>query len=115
LVLASIGLYGVISYAVGQRTQEIGVRMALGARRADVLRMVLGQGGKMALAGVVIGLAAAIAVTRFMSSMLFGVRPVDPLTFGAVALLLSLLALAACYAPARRAMLIDPMAALRHE
>ena len=115
LVLACIGLYGVISYAVGQRTQEIGVRMALGARRGDVLRMVLRQGAALAAIGVAIGIAAALVLTRFMSSMLYGVRAVDPVTFGSVALLLSLLAMVACYVPARRAMRIDPMTALRRE
>jgi predicted permease len=114
-LLASVGIYGVISYIAGQRTHEIGVRMALGASRIDVLSMVLGQAGKMALLGVVIGLIASLAVTHLMSSMLFGVSTRDPLTFVGVALLLTLVALAACYVPARRATRVDPMVALRYE
>jgi predicted permease len=114
-VLSSVGIYGVISYIAGQRTHEIGVRIALGAERANVLRMMLTQAGKMALIGVAIGLIAASGLTRLMSSMLFGVSTQDPLTFLGVALLLTLVAMAACYVPARRATRIDPMVALRYE
>jgi predicted permease len=115
LVLACVGIYGVISYLVGQRTHEIGVRIAVGAQRSDVLRMVLGHGARMALLGVTIGVAAALALTRLMSRLLFGVSVADPLTFTAVAALLTFVALAACYIPARRAMRVDPLVALRHE
>jgi predicted permease len=115
LVLASVGIYGVISYLVGQRTHEIGVRMALGAQREDVLRLILGEGGRMALVGVVIGVAAALGLTRLMKGMLFGVSASDPATFVGVAIVLVCVALAACWIPARRAMKVDPMVALRHE
>jgi len=113
LGLACIGIYGVISYLVGERTREIGVRMALGAQRADVLRLVLGQGVKMALLGVALGVALACGLTHLMSAQLYGVSPRDPLTFAAVALVLILVALAACYVPARRAASVDPTEALR--
>ena len=115
LVLASVGIYGVVSYAVGQRAGEIGIRMALGARRGDILRMVLRHGAQMALLGIAIGLAAALALTRLMERMLYGVSPTDPLTYVAVAIGLAAIALAASYLPARRAMRVDPMVALRHE
>jgi predicted lysophospholipase L1 biosynthesis ABC-type transport system permease subunit len=115
LLLACVGIYGVISYVVGQRTHEIGVRIALGAQRGDVLRLILGQGARMALAGVAAGVAGALALTSLMASQLFGVSAHDPLTFIAVAALLTLVALLACYLPARRALRIDPGVALRCE
>jgi len=115
LVLAGIGIYGVMSYVAGQQTREIGLRMALGAQRRDVLKQVFSEAATMVFTGVPIGLIAAAVLTELIKSLLFGISATDPATFAAVAILLSGVAFAACYFPARRAMLVDPIVALRHE
>jgi putative ABC transport system permease protein len=115
LFLAAVGLYGVVAYSVGQRTQEIGVRMAIGAGRGDVLRMVLGGGMKLALVGVALGIGVSLLATRAVASMLFEVTPFDPASYAATAALLLAIAALACYVPARRAMSVDPITALRQE
>jgi putative ABC transport system permease protein len=113
LLLAAVGVYGVISYAVSQRTQEIGVRMALGAQRSDVLRLIVGHGAVLGALGVVIGLVGALSVTRFLRTLLFGVSPFDPVSFVGVAALLTAIALIASYLPALRAAKVNPVEALR--
>jgi putative ABC transport system permease protein len=115
LALAAIGIYGVVSYSVTQRAKEIGIRVALGAQRRDVLGLVLQQGGKIALIGIAIGSAASFGLTRLMATLLYSVSAFDPATFAEVAFVLACLAMLACYIPARRALRLDPMIALRHE
>jgi ABC-type antimicrobial peptide transport system permease subunit len=115
LVIAALGIYGVMAYTVAQRTREIGIRMALGAARADVLRLVVGQAMRLTLVGAGLGLAIAWALTQFMRSMLFGIRPDDPPTFVGVTLILALSSAAAAWLPTARAVRVDPVVALRHE
>jgi putative ABC transport system permease protein len=115
LLLSALGLYGVLAYMVGQRTREIGVRMALGAQRASVLRLIIGQGLKLGLAGLLIGLAGAWALTRVLERLLYEIKPNDPWTFGCVAAVLAVVAVLACWLPARRATRIEPIEALRRD
>jgi len=113
--LAAAGLYGVISYSINQRTQEIGLRMALGAETRDVLRLVIGEGFKLTVVGLGLGITAAFGLSRLIAAQLFGVKATDPLTYIGVTLLLAVVGIIACYLPARRAARVDPMVALRHE
>jgi putative ABC transport system permease protein len=115
LTLAAVGIYGVMAYTVTRRTQEIGIRMALGARRGDVLKLMLGHGMRLALMGAALGIAGALGVTRLMTSLLYQVKPSDPVTFVCISALLTAVTMVACYIPARRATKVDPMEALRHE
>jgi putative ABC transport system permease protein len=115
LTLSLVGIYGVTAYSVAQRTREIGIRIALGAQRGELLRLLLRQGMLLVACGVIAGVIASLALTRFLASMLFDVQPTDLLTFGSVVLLLVAVSLAACFLPARRAMRVDPIVALRYE
>ena len=115
LFLAAVGIYGVVAYSVSQRTQEIGIRMAIGAARRDVFALVVGGGMKLALVGVAIGVGGALVLSRLIQGMLFGVRPFDPASYAATATLLLAIAACACYVPARRAMRVDPVTAIRQE
>jgi putative ABC transport system permease protein len=115
LALAAVGLYGVTAYSISRRTRELGIRVALGATRFEVLTLVISQGAKLTLAGLAIGTIAALMMTQVMASLLYGIGPRDPLTFGGAALLLAAVALLACYVPARRATRVDPTIALRAE
>jgi len=115
LLLAAVGIYGMVSYAVVQRTHEVGVRMALGARQSNVLRLILRQSARPVAIGLLVGLVGSVAVSRLLSSLLFGISSLDPVAFGGVSLFLMAVALLACYLPARRATNVDPMVALRYE
>jgi putative ABC transport system permease protein len=115
VILAAIGIYGVISYAVSQQTREFGIRLALGAERKDILRLIMGRGLALAGGGIGVGLVVALIVTRWLGSLLFGVSPTDPATYGALAVVLAAVALLSCYLPARRATRVDPIIALREE
>jgi putative ABC transport system permease protein len=115
VLLAAAGIYGVVSYSVTERTREIGIRVALGAERVDVLWLIIAQAAMLALTGELAGIVLALGLTRLMASLLFGISAADPPTFAAVAILLSTVALAACYIPARRAIRVDPTVALRYE
>ena len=115
ILLAALGTYGVIAFLVAQRTREIGICMALGAQRSDVMKLILAQGTKLALAGLLIGVAGAFVVTRSMTALLFEVKPFDPAIFSGIAIFLILVSLGACYIPARRAMRVDPIVALKYE
>jgi putative ABC transport system permease protein len=115
LLLAGLGIYGTISYLVNERTHEIGIRLALGATKRTILQMILRQGLELAIAGAAVGLVGALIASHLMAGLLYGVRPIDPVTFVGVAILLIGIALLACYIPARRATRVDPMVALRYE
>ena len=115
ILLATVGIYGVMAYAVAQRTQEMGLRMALGAKPRDLLKLVVGQSMRLVALGLSLGLIAALGLTRWLKTQLFGVEATDPLTYTVIAILLALVALLACYLPARRATRVDPLVALRHE
>jgi putative ABC transport system permease protein len=115
LILAGVGIYGVIAYTTAQRLREIAVRMALGAQSKDVLKLIIGQGIRLSLAGLLLGLGGALSLTRMMKTLLFGISATDPLTFAVIALLLMVVALMACWLPARRATKVDPMIVLRSE
>jgi putative ABC transport system permease protein len=115
LLLASIGIYGVMAYTFSRRTNEIGIRMAMGAQRGDILRIAVGEGAMIVVFGVTAGLMGSLILTRFLQTMLFDVKPNDPITFAAISGLLAAVTLAACFVPARRATRVDPLVALRHE
>ena len=115
VLLAAVGIYGVMSYIVSLRTSEIGIRMALGAQPRDIRRLIVSRGAALALVGLFLGAIGALALTTLLASMLYSVKPADPATYGSVALLLGIVAILACYLPARRAMRVDPIVALRHE